>query len=103
MKAQVDLSGIYIPSEDLVTRDIQDEFIIVPITSGIGDMDDSLYTLNETGRAVWDKMDGKKSLEEIVEELISEFDGSGDDIKKDVLGLTAALKKKNIVVEIKTA
>jgi hypothetical protein len=41
MEAQVALDAIYVPSEDVVFRDIEGELIIVPLTSGIGDMEDA--------------------------------------------------------------
>ena len=53
MEAKVDLDAIYAPSEDIVAREIEGELIIVPLVSGIGDMEDELYTMNETGRAIW--------------------------------------------------
>ena len=37
------------PSEDVVAREIEGEFIIVPLAAGIGDMEDELYSLNESG------------------------------------------------------
>jgi len=45
--------SVCVPSEDVVSREIEGELIIVPIASGIGDMDDELYTLNDPGRAIW--------------------------------------------------
>ena len=73
MEVQVDLNGFYVPSEDVVAREVQGEFIIIPITSGIGDLEDEIFTLNETGKAVWDKLDGKKSLKNIVVMVYSKF------------------------------
>ena len=53
MDSKNPLDIIYVPSEDVVAREIEGEMIIVPIASGIGDMEDELYTLNETGKAIW--------------------------------------------------
>ena len=53
------MDAVYAPSEDVVAREIEGELIIVPLVAGIGDMEDELYTLNETGRAIWDRLDGK--------------------------------------------
>ena len=43
------LDMICAPSEDVVAREIEGEIVIVPLASGIGDMEDELFTLNETG------------------------------------------------------
>jgi hypothetical protein len=101
MEAKIDLNSIYTISEDVVARDIHGEFIIVPITSGIGDMEDEIFTLNKNAKAIWDKLDGKKNLKKIAKELTLDFEGLLEDIEKDVLGLTEELFKRRMLVEVK--
>ena len=48
MEIKVNLHASYSPSEYIVARKIEGELIIVPLVSGIGDMEDELYTLNVT-------------------------------------------------------
>jgi len=87
------------PSEEIVAREIEGELIIVPLTAGVGSLEDELYTLNETGRAMWDRLDGKKSLGEVAAELASEFEGPPEKIEKDVLGLAEELLKRQILAK----
>ena len=100
MKTEVNLDAAYFPSEDIVARDIEGELIIVPLVSGIGDMEDELFTLNETGKAIWDKLDSQKSLRILVEELVTEFEDPQGEIEKDVIGLVGELLKRKMVVEV---
>ncbi len=93
----VSMEKIYIPSEDIVAREIEGEVIIVPLVSGIGDMEDDLYTLNETGHAVWKLLDGTKTLREVAADLSEEFEG--DEIVQDVLGFVGEMVKRRILVE----
>lgn len=93
----ITLDRTYIPSEDIVARVIEGELIIVPLVSGIGDMDDELYTLNETGRAIWSRLDGEKSLREIAAELAAEFNTAPGVVEHDVLGLIAELERRKMV------
>lgn len=86
------------PSEDIVAREIEGELIIVPLTSGIGDMDDDLYTFNATGRAVWDLLDGNRTIAEIVRLLQAAYDAPFERIESDVKGLLAELHRRRIVV-----
>jgi len=102
MDKEVRLDCVYVPSRHIVARDIEGELIIVPLVSGIGDLEDELFTLNETGRAIWDRLDGKKKLSEIVSELCEEFEGDEKEIESDVLGLTNELLKRKIVVKTST-
>ena len=94
------LESVMIPSEDIVARVIEGELIIVPLVAGIGDMEDELFTLNETGRAIWDRLDGRHSLEAVVSELADEFDAAPDEIERDVLGLVGELARRRMVVEV---
>ena len=86
------------PSDDVVAREIDGELLIVPLTAGIGDMEDQLYTLNETGRAIWDRLDGQHTLGQVVSELSAEFDDPEDVLSADVLGLVDELLQRKILV-----
>ena len=101
MNTKVSLDNVYMPSEDVVAREIQGEFVIIPIASGVGDLEDEIFTLNETGRAIWGKLDGRRSLKDIARDLSFKFEGSPDEIEKDVIGLAKELLKRRMLVENK--
>lgn len=101
METKVSLNNIYLPSQEVVVRDVQGEFIIIPITSGIADLEDEIFTLNETGRTIWERLDGKKSLKQLSEELSVEFEAPAQEvIERDVLGLTEELLKRRMLVGV---
>lgn len=102
MEAKVNPGAAYVPSEDVVAREIEEELIIVPLASGMGDMEDELYTLNETGRAIWDRLDGKRNLKDVVDELCAEFEAPPAEIERDVVGLVGELLKRRMLVEAPT-
>lgn len=101
MESKVNLNVIYAPSEDIATREVQGEFIIIPITSGIGDLEDEIFTLNDTGCAIWNKLDGKRSLKDVVDSLSLEFEDCAKELEKDVLGLVEELLKRRMLIEVK--
>ncbi|MFA4888726.1 MAG: PqqD family protein [Candidatus Omnitrophota bacterium] len=102
MESKVNLNSIYKPAEEnVVAREIQEEFILIPIISGIGDMEDEIFSLNESGKAVWQKLDGTKSLKDVVKELSQQFAGKTQEIEKDVLGIAQELLKRKMLVEVK--
>jgi hypothetical protein len=98
MTSIVTLDSKCVPSEDVVAREIEGELVIVPLTSGIGDMEDELYTLNDSGKAIWDRLDGKRSLSNIVNELIAEYDVDRNEIEVDVIGLVNELLKRKMLL-----
>ena len=91
------LDSICIPSEDVVAREIEGDVIIVPLVAGIGDADDELYTLNESGRGIWQRLDGSKSLRQVVLELAHLYSGSEGEIEKDVVGFAVEMVRRGML------
>jgi hypothetical protein len=100
MTSIVTLESKFVPSEDVVAREIEGELVIIPLTSGIGDMEDELYTLNDSGKAIWDRLDGKRSLSNIINELIAEYVVERNEIEVDVIGLVNELVKRKMLLLI---
>ena len=98
MTSSLDLNARPRPSADIVAREIDGQIIIVPLTSGLGDMEDELYTLNDTGKSIWDRLDGTRTIEQVVKDLTAEFDASVETLRTDVLGLVDELLKRKILV-----
>ncbi len=102
MESKATLDSVYVPSENVVARVIEGEIIIVPLTSGIGDMEDELYTLNETGKEIWDNLNGERSLDEVARRLSEAYEGPLGEIRNDIIGLVEELLKRGILVEART-
>lgn len=100
MENEISLDRVYTPSKDIVARDVMGELIIVPLASGIGNMEDEIYTLNDTGRAIWDRLDGRATLKDIVKALAREFDAPPGEIERDVQGLIGELFQRRMVIAI---
>ncbi len=96
----VKIDGIYAPSDDIVAREIEGEIIIVPLVAGIGDLEEELFTLNESGKAIWDLLDGKRDLEGVITTLAEIYESSPGEIEKDVFGLVEELLKRRMLVEV---
>jgi len=100
MPTHIRYNSTFTPSEHIVAREIEGEIVIVPLTAGIGNADDELYTLNDTGKEIWKRLDGKRTLQDVSRELSAEFEDSTGQIEKDVIGFADELLKRGILVEI---
>jgi len=94
----MDINTKYFKNPDIIVREIEGEYLMIPITSGIGDMEDEMYTLNETGIAIWEKLSPDKTLETVIEELCQEYTADKNEITNDVIGLMKELHKRKIVL-----
>jgi hypothetical protein len=102
--SDVRLSGVFSAAADnVVAREIEGELVIVPLAAGIGDMEDDLYTLNAAGKAIWQRLDGSRTLKEIAENLALEFDAPAGEIEQDVLGLATELLNRKMIADVSAA
>ena len=67
------LSSILTHSHSIVTRKTGSEYVLVPVANNIADMN-SVFTLNETGAFIWEHINGKNSVEEIINEVTREYE-----------------------------
>ena len=98
---KIKMEAIYLPSEKVVTRDIEGELIIVPIENGYADFSNSLYSLNETGRTIWELLAPDRSVIEICTRLAQGYSAPTDTIENDVQALLKDLLSIGIIVEVK--
>ncbi|HAR34603.1 MAG TPA: hypothetical protein DCR95_11130 [Desulfobacter sp.] len=100
MPSPVALNCIYKISEDIIFKEIEGTSILIPVISGVGDLNSDIFQLNETGSRVWEMLDGKTPLEKIILTLIDEYDAPTKIIEQDVFNLIQNLLKKQFVYEI---
>ena len=77
------LNSVYSRSPDIVTRKTGSEYVLVPVTNNIADMN-SVYTLNETGAFIWELIDGVKSVGEIIDAVTEEYEIDNESASNDV-------------------
>jgi len=90
------LKSILTHSPSIVTRKTGNEYVLIPVTNNIADMN-SVYTLNETGAFIWEHIDGKRSVEEIINEVTEEYNVDNKTAEADVLSLIEEMSKYLII------
>jgi hypothetical protein len=90
------LKSILSHSPSVVTRKTGNEYILVPIANNIADMN-SVFTLNETGAFIWELIDGKRDLEEIILELTKEYETDEATAREDVMAFVEKMSQYLIV------
>lgn len=90
------LKSVPVHSSSIVTRKTGNEYVLVPIANNIADMN-SVYTLNETGSFLWEQIDGKRNVEEIIKLLIEEYDIDKQKAESDVFSFIDTMSKYLII------
>jgi hypothetical protein len=82
--------------QDVVTRRIAGETVIVPLTSGVGDLN-FIYTLNQPGTLIWDLLDTGASVPRIVDAICLEFDVSKEAAARDITEFLDSLQTAGLI------
>jgi len=76
---------------NLVTRDVLDETLVVPIRAGAADLT-AIYVLNPTGACLWRHLDGVRTIGDLVDLLWERFEVDRATARKDVEDFLASLE-----------
>ena len=93
------LSAVLQKNPSFVSRKIVDEVILVPISHKVGEID-CLYALNEVGARIWDLIDGDRSLKELRDVIVEEFEVSETEAQEDLAVLIEQLKEIGAIQEV---
>jgi len=94
----VSLSAASVPQkqDDVLSRRIVDEIVIVPVVASVGALD-AFFSLNETGASVWEKIDGRSTVAEIVAAMEDEYEGEPGEISLRVTAFINELAAAGLV------
>lgn len=92
-------TAIYAKHPDYVQRDVAGECILVPIRRTLTEAN-SIYVLNDTGAALWNRIDGQRTAQDIVTDFCNEYEVTADQVAKDFTSLLDDLLSIQAVEEI---
>jgi methyltransferase-like protein len=91
-----ELKSVPSRSPSVVTRKTGNEYVLVPVTNNIADMT-SVYTLNETGAFIWELIDGRKSVEELIEAVENQYNVDHKTAAEDIFCFIDNMSKYLII------
>jgi transposase-like protein len=94
------LTRCYTRDSELVTRNVAGETIIVPIKSNVGDLD-SIYTLNEVGSTIWELIDGKNSVNQIIYAVHNAYEVTHEEAEQDTIEFLRAVEEAGLIKRAK--
>ncbi|BFU90250.1 MAG: hypothetical protein NTAFB01_14370 [Nitrospira sp.] len=98
----MNLGAVYTKNPDYVQRDVAGECILVPIRRTLTESN-SIYVLNETGAALWGRIDGTRSVHTISDEFVREYDVTVEQLHQDFHTLLIDLLSIHAVNEVTVA
>ena len=89
-------SNILKRNDNIVFRKIEGEYVLLPMAASSENVE-YIYNLNEIGGSIWEKIDGRKTLQDIINELVAEYDESQDIIQQQVAEFINDLKEAKLI------
>lgn len=86
----------FVRNQDVVSRQIDGELIIVPVRRGVGDLN-SLYTLNPVGCLLWDFIAEGHTLTEMVARVCEEFEVGSTQAMQDIEAFLDSMVQEKLV------
>jgi hypothetical protein len=92
IKIEMDIQTLYTLKPKFVAREVGNELILVPLTGNVAQMSE-LFTLNETGRFIWENSNETTTSEQMENLLTESFTIDNETAKKDLENFLVQMEK----------
>ena len=93
------MDQVYRRRDELVTRQIAGEAVIVPIRGHLADME-RIFMVSPVAEYIWRQLDGQASLREIGEGIVAAFDVEPAQADADLREFIAELLAADLIVGV---
>jgi hypothetical protein len=73
----------YVRNADFIFRKVVEEMVLIPIHKNVADMD-SIYTLNDLGAFLWEKLEKPCTAQELENAVLDEYDVDNKTVQADI-------------------
>ena len=84
---------VYRPDESIVANDLEGEVVMMSIVAG------TYFGLDSVGSSVWNLIDGKRTVSEIVDLLCEEYEVSHQECFTQVSGMLSEMADHKVLVK----
>jgi hypothetical protein len=88
--------AVYARREGVVLREVAGEHILVPIRRDVADLQ-AIFALKRVGLRIWELLDGVRSLDGILGELLERFDVAAEEASVDLRSFVERLSAAGLV------
>jgi len=87
----------YRKNPSIISKEIGEEMVLVPIRDDIGDLSGNIYILEGIGPYIWGLFDGKKLVQDIKAIIAEKFGKNAEEIEKDLVTFIQQLEEKGLI------
>ncbi len=93
---------VFLRDQGVVTRKIDQELFLVPVRGKLADME-NIFTLTEVAEFIWERLDGRKTLNDLRAEVVAVFDVGDGRAGSDIREFIAELLDAGLIREVESA
>lgn len=92
---------VFMRNQDVVSRRIAGELFLIPVRGKIADME-KIFTLSAVAEYIWERLDGQKTQNEILRDVMANFDVEQERAESDMRELIMELSGAGLISEERT-
>ncbi len=89
---------IFARDRDVVSRKIGGELFLVPVKGKLADME-KIFTLTAVAEFIWDRLDGRRNVSDICDDVVAEFDVDKEQADSDTREFIEELAEAGLIRE----
>ena len=89
---------IFVRDTDVVSRKIAGELFLIPVRGKLADME-KIFTLTTVAEYIWDRLDGQKSLNDLRNDVVAQFDVDQEQAGSDIRDFIGELMEAGLIRE----
>lgn len=86
-------------TQNIVSRRVAGELFLVPVAGNLADMQ-RIFTLTKVAEFIWERLDGQRSLSDILNDVVEQFDVDEEQADSDIQALVTELLTEGLVQEV---
>ena len=97
--ARIDFVMKYKKRDEVMSRRIAGEVLLVPIKGNLADMQ-KLFVLEGVGEFIWERLDGNQTVQQLEDAVCENFEVMADDARNDIEEFIGRLKERGLIMEV---
>jgi len=89
---------VFEKTSGIVSRRIAGELFVVPVSGDLADMQ-RMFALTGVAGFIWDRLDGRNSLDRIRDQVMEEFDADRNRVDADIQEFVRELLNEGLISE----
>ena len=92
---------MYQRATSVVLRRVAGEVLLVPVAGALADLQ-RVFALDEVGAAIWEHLDGPRTVAQIRDALLDRFEVAADELERDLGQFLEELRSAELILPAET-